>query len=325
LAITALLLTARTSSAQLFYEDFEDTTLATNGTQNFGTIAGGIISYNDTDPNSRARYVVRQTFSDPVTTYSFDVKAPVIATGTGGNELVFRAGIGATTNNTLQAAEFIFEAVLFRTANGGSQGAYTNNGNESMFLVANNQANPISFTSPVDSTNVTLNAYQYIPYIKNNDTGVFGQLKGITNMVDQDPTTSGFGTVVRFGIGSSANGNTGTFAMDNVRVVSGINFAGAAPQTPGDVDGDGDVDIDDFNIIRDNFRKTPRSRSQGDLTSDGLVSLVDFKQWKAAFFGAGGSAAGLNLSFLDGAVPEPSCGLLALIGLVGVLTRRSRG
>jgi hypothetical protein len=321
--IAYLLVGAGAAPAQLFYEDFEDTTLATGATQNFGTIAGGIISYNDTDAANRARFVVRPTtgYSDPVLTYSFDVKAPVTVGSSGNNELIFRAGIG-TANNTLQSTEFIYEAILYRTSNGGNVGAYTNNGNETMFLVANNQNAPLSFTSPIDSSNVTLNAYQYIPYIKNNTTGVFGQLKGISNMVDQDLTTSGFGTVIRFGIGSSTNGNTGTFALDNVRVVTGVDFVGTAPQMPGDVNGDGFVTIDDFNIIRDNFRKSPRSRSQGDLTSDGLVSLPDFKQWKGAFMGSGASLAGMDLSFLS--VPEPSSIVLMLLVVSGMTGCRCR-
>ena len=92
---------------------------------------------------------------------------------------------------------------------------------------------------------------------------------------------------------------------------------------PGDVNGDGFVTIDDFNIIRDNFRKSPRSRSQGDLTSDGLVSLVDFKQWKGAFPGGSGSLAGLDFGFLS--VPEPSSIVLILFivsGMAGCRWRR---
>jgi hypothetical protein len=304
---------------EVYYEDFEDTTLQPNTTTNFATIAGGIASFSDTSATNRNRFVVRQTFSDPVMTWSFDVKAPVTDGGTG-NELRLRAGIGVT-DQTLQAAEFIYEVNLWRT--NVSQGAYTNNGNETAFLVANNQNNALNFTSPIDSSNVMLNPYQYVAYVKNNTTGLFGQLKAISNMVDQNGAADGVGNVVRFGIGSSTNADTGTFAMDNVRIVTGVSFAGTAPQMPGDVNGDGFVTIDDFNIIRDNFRKSPRSRSQGDLTSDGLVSLPDFKQWKGAFAGSGASLAGMDLSFLS--VPEPSSIVLMLLvvsGMVGCRCRR---
>jgi len=105
-------------AVELYYEDFEDETLAISPTVSTfaqGTIAGGIISFNDTDTATlRNRYVVRPTtaYADPVLTYSFDVKAPVTVGASGTNELRLRAGIG-TANNTLQAAEFIYEVLLF--------------------------------------------------------------------------------------------------------------------------------------------------------------------------------------------------------------------
>jgi hypothetical protein len=316
---------------EVYYEDFEDTTLSTGSasapavtTQSQGTIANGIISFNDTNTTTttRHRFVVRPTtaYADPVLTYSFDIREPVVVGSSGTDELRFRAGIGAA-DNTLQAAEFIYEALLF--SNGTNSGAYTNNGNETFFLVANNQNSSLSFTSPIDSSNVTLNAYQYIAYIKNNATNTFGLLKNTSNMIDLNGATDGVGSIARFAIGSSTNAHTGTFAMDNVRLLTGADFTGSAPLLPGDVNNDGFVTIDDFNIIRDNFRKSPRSRSQGDLTSDGLVSLPDFKQWKGAFAGSGASLAGMDLSFLS--VPEPSSIVLMLLvvsGMVGCRFRR---
>jgi hypothetical protein len=82
LSVATVLVAASVSSAQLFYEDFEDTTLTTNATQNFGTIAGGIISYNDTDANSRARFVVRQTFADLGQTLAEGFGVPRLGHGT---------------------------------------------------------------------------------------------------------------------------------------------------------------------------------------------------------------------------------------------------
>jgi len=87
------------------------------------------------------------------------------------------------------------------------------------------------------------------------------------------------------------------------------------PPVLGDTDGDGIVEFeDDFGPIRDNFRKLVAARSQGDLVVNGIVDFDDFRQWKTAFVGGGGSLAGIDLGFATN-VPEPStlgCVLLAL-------------
>ncbi|HEX2473833.1 MAG TPA: LamG domain-containing protein [Lacipirellulaceae bacterium] len=95
------------------------------------------------------------------------------------------------------------------------------------------------------------------------------------------------------------------------------------PPVLGDTDGDGIVEFDDdFGPIRDNFRKVVNSRGQGDLVPNGRVDFDDFRQWKTAFVGAGGSLAGLDLSF--GSVPEPAGATLLLVTLLGVFGFRRR-
>jgi hypothetical protein len=88
---------------------------------------------------------------------------------------------------------------------------------------------------------------------------------------------------------------------------------------PGDVDGDGVVELEDFTPIRNHFRQTVTMRVDGDLTSDGLVDFHDFRQWKAAFLGSGLEAASRS-------APEP--GTFALAGLAfaaaAAARRRSR-
>lgn len=101
--------------------------------------------------------------------------------------------------------------------------------------------------------------------------------------------------------------------------------ASSGPSTPGDVDGDGDVDfletdsdmISDLDIIAANFRQGPAMRTTGDLTGDGQVNLFDFREWKANF------AAG-SLSSSNGQVPEPTtlATTLLLAGAFGFLRRR---
>jgi len=113
--------------------------------------------------------------------------------------------------------------------------------------------------------------------------------------------------------------------------ITNINFFGVAlapsgpPPVLGDTDGDGTVEFeDDFGPIRDNFRKSGKSRAQGDLTGGGIVDFNDFREWKAAFVGAGGSLEGRDVSFTN--IPEPASALLFMIAAaalaVGNRTRR---
>ena len=78
----------------------------------------------------------------------------------------------------------------------------------------------------------------------------------------------------------------------------------------------------DFNPIRDNFRKTVTSRAAGDLVTNGRVDFADFREWKTAHLGMGGSLEGLDLSFVAN-VPEPQT-LTLLITVVASLVARRR-
>ena len=87
---------------------------------------------------------------------------------------------------------------------------------------------------------------------------------------------------------------------------------------PGDADGDGDVDGDDFNAWGGNFpTASGATLAQGDFDGDGDVDGDDFNVWGGNFPypGPGSSAAAV--------IPEPAS--LALIGLgaVALLRRRS--
>ncbi|HEY3391548.1 MAG TPA: hypothetical protein VGK58_02490, partial [Lacipirellulaceae bacterium] len=94
------------------------------------------------------------------------------------------------------------------------------------------------------------------------------------------------------------------------------------PLVPGDTDGDGVVEFEDFEPIRANFRRTVAERTQGDLVRDNVVDFQDFHEWKAAFVGGGGSLAGLDLGF-GANVPEPGSAVLILLAFAAVSGRRT--
>jgi hypothetical protein len=311
-----------TSAQVLFSENFDDTTLAENAQVGNVTIEDGIARFND-PAETRATFSVVRNFTDPVMTFSFDIVEPVVEAPPR-MELLFRAGVG-TAHNTLQSGDQIVEAIMYRTAADPTRGAYMNNGDETIFLVANNKATDLTFTSPIDNvTQVTLPGFNYIPYVRDNTTDMFGEVKGISAFTAAHQPV--FGTFNRFGIGSSTTGDVGTFAIDNVLVVSGVSFDQVIGPPPvfGDTDGDGigGEFPDDFDPIRANFRKSVTPRVEGDLVDNNVVDFDDFHEWKTAFLGGGGSLEGVDLDFL-GNVPEPTTGILLLLA-GGMLSCRRR-
>jgi hypothetical protein len=71
----------------------------------------------------------------------------------------------------------------------------------------------------------------------------------------------------------------------------------------GDITGDGEVDLNDFAVLKSGFGLPSASMQQGDLTRDGLVDLGDFGVLKSTF---GQSAA----------VPEPNARFLFAAGIL---------
>ena len=84
----------------------------------------------------------------------------------------------------------------------------------------------------------------------------------------------------------------------------------------GDFNGDGVLDLADFEILTSNFNQ-PGDATTGDMNFSRTVDLRDFILFRESFNEAGGGAAA--------SVPEPSAMLLALLGaaFVGSLRRRS--
>lgn len=73
-----------------------------------------------------------------------------------------------------------------------------------------------------------------------------------------------------------------TDSSNNTRQSTTINFTYQANK-PGDVDGNGTVNLSDFSIMRTNFGLSGKTRAEGDLSGDGTVNLTDFFELKTYF------------------------------------------
>ena len=99
--------------------------------------------------------------------------------------------------------------------------------------------------------------------------------------------------------------------------IAEVEFLGVpAGFVPGDADGNGIVDMADFEIIRMHFLEPLFGLANGDLDFSGFVDLDDFGIWKTNVPGGGGPAT----------VPEPATFWLSAIAMLlfGCFTRRQR-
>jgi hypothetical protein len=104
-----------------------------------------------------------------------------------------------------------------------------------------------------------------------------------------------------------------------------VNYmVGLGVVIPGDVNGNGTVDANDYAIIRDNFNGTGKNKAMGDLNGDTVVNFLDFRIWKNNRTD-GGVGASIDLDVAAGHnVPEPSSMMLALTAIAAIARATAR-
>ena len=103
--------------------------------------------------------------------------------------------------------------------------------------------------------------------------------------------------------------------VEGPQVLATFNVLSGPPAVPGDIDGDGDADLDDFDILTSYYgRAVDTGARQGDLNNDGVVNISDFSMLAMAMSSPGQSNP----------LPEPAtAGLMAAcVAALGWARRR---
>ncbi|MCA9235947.1 MAG: PEP-CTERM sorting domain-containing protein [Planctomycetales bacterium] len=153
----------------------------------------------------------------------------------------------------------------------------------------------------------TLGSIDINPGVQNTDTTPVSNRVAFTE--DALPSLAASVTTVRVNFLAVENGYTGYAEID---------VFGTPLTIPGDADGNGIINLLDFNLITDHFHSVPSAPGlDGDVNLDNYVDQKDFREWRIAF---GQDATGTAF-----AVPEPASlalGGLACAAALGLIRRR---
>jgi hypothetical protein len=91
----------------------------------------------------------------------------------------------------------------------------------------------------------------------------------------------------------------------------------AVQAAPGDYNLDGIVDAADYTVWRDTLGSTTDLRANGNNSgaSAGIIDQADYLIWKSHFGNRAGSGAGGDS---NATVPEPTTGLMLIVGMVAI-------
>lgn len=143
----------------------------------------------------------------------------------------------------------------------------------------------------------------------------------INQDADGDPNPAAINQIVAYqyntGSNTSISFRTASDTGDTLHSYGFLNQVGMVelPELiEGDADRNGVVDINDFNLISDEFlTATVTPGFGGDVNFDSFVDQADFRIWKNAFADPG-STVGLST------VPEPKSLVVCLLAAIGMLT-----
>ncbi len=148
---------------------------------------------------------------------------------------------------------------------------------------------------------------------------------------------SSVGTEINGAYVAGSGAPVGTYGIDTAAhtVWAVLNYSGSSltdplgqfavmQRTPGDTNGDGTVNLQDFLTLKSNFGTTDQTWSQGNFLGTSTINLQDFLALKANF-GSGATLSSVN-SYLTAstATPEPAAVLLLLGGASVLMLKRRR-